>query len=258
MEPRVRPRQATSPITGYEPNQPALKKEQQRRFINLKESISDIPTYDSGNVGNGLFPTLRQNNRSLSILLGFTGVGGFLLILGIGVVYFGKSYLNQLNSTPMVSRADTGTSFAAESPETPETNVTNTESKIQVEGKNPLTEVITSLEVADVESPAEPTAKIEMGEAFGTVTLVAQEEETALAEAEVFKPKYDSKIQNLIDEFQVLGYRSAGANSRLLMNGCVFKLNDIVNNERGLRFIGSNGESIVFETPSGYRYYKPL
>ena len=42
------------------------------------------------------------------------------------------------------------------------------------------------------------------------------------------------------------------------MNGCVFKLNDIVDNERGLRFIDSNGESTVFETLSGYRYYKPL
>ena len=39
------------------------------------------------------------------------------------------------------------------------------------------------------------------------------------------------------------------------MNGCVFKLNDIVDNERGLRFIDSNGESTVFGTLSGYRYY---
>lgn len=57
----------------------------------------------------------------------------------------------------MVSQADTGTSFAAASPETPETNVTNTESEIQVKGKNHLTEVVNSVEVADVESPAEPT-----------------------------------------------------------------------------------------------------
>jgi hypothetical protein len=236
----------------------ALKKEQQRRSLNLNESISDIPTYDSGNLGNGLSPSVRQNNRSLSILLGFTGVGAFLLILGIGVVYFGKSYLNQLNSTPMVSQADTGTSFAAEPPETPETNVTSTESEIQAEGKDPLTEIVTSIDVADVESPAEPAPETELGETDGTETPESPEEEPALAEAEVSKPEYDFKIQNLIDEFQVLGYRSAGANSRLLMNGRVFKLNDIVDNERGLRFIGSNGESIVFETPSGYRYYKPL
>ena len=80
----------------------------------------------------------------------------------------------------MVSQADTGISFAAESPETPETNVTNTESKIQVDGKNPLTEAITSVEFADVESPTEPTPEIEMGEVVGTGTLVVQEEEPAL------------------------------------------------------------------------------
>ena len=107
----------------------------------------------------------------------------------------------------MVSQADTGISFAAESPETPETNVTNTESKIQVDGKNPLTEVITSVEFADVESPTEPTPEIEMGKVVGTGTLLVQEEEPALAEAEVSKPEYEFKIQNLIDEFQVLGYR---------------------------------------------------
>ena len=106
----------------------------------------------------------------------------------------------------MVSQADTGISFEAESSETPEPNVTNMESKIQVDGKNPLTEVITSVEFADVESPTEPTPEIEMGEVVGTGTLVVQEEEPALAEAEVSKPEYDFKIQNLIDEFQVLGY----------------------------------------------------
>ena len=45
----------------------------------------------------------------------------------------------------MVSQADTGISFEAESSEAPEPNVTNMESKIQVDGKNPLTEVITSV-----------------------------------------------------------------------------------------------------------------
>lgn len=46
-----------------------------------------------------------------------------------------------------------------------------------------------------------------MGEVVGTGTLLVQEEELALAEAEVSKPEYEFKIQNLIDEFQVLGYR---------------------------------------------------
>jgi len=238
----------------------ALKKEQQRRSLNLGgDSVSNIPAYDSGNVGNGLSPSVRQNNRSLSILLGFTGVGVLLLVLGFGFVYFGKSYLNQLNSTPMVSQADTGTSFAAETPETPVTTVTDILNDIEEEKQEPQTVETTfngeiANPVSESEAPPEtgvegaPEAELQEGET---------EESATIAETPA-EPAYDFKIQNLIDEMQVLGYRSAGINSRLLMNGRVFKIDDIIDNERGIRFIGSDGESLVFEAPSGYRYRKPL
>ncbi len=238
----------------------ALKKEQQRRSLNLRgDSVSDIPTYDSGNVGNGLSPSVRQSNRSLSILLGFTGVGALLLVLGIGFVYFGKSYLNQLNSTPMVSQAETSTSFAAETPETPVTTVSDILKEIEEEKQELLTaEAASNEEIAnpdsETEAPqgtaAEETSEVELQE--------GEPEESATAEKAPAEPEYDFKIQNLIDELQVLGYRSAGVNSRLLMNGRVFKIDDIIDNERGIRFIGSDGESLVFEAPSGYRYRKPL
>ncbi len=238
----------------------ALKKEQQRRSLNLRgDSVSDIPTYDSGNVGNGLSPSVRQSNRSLSILLGFTGVGALLLVLGIGFVYFGKSYLNQLNSTPMVAQAETSTSFAAETPETPAITATDILNEIEEENQEPQTaETAFSVEIEnpDSESPS-PLEPIVEG-ASDAEPKEGEAEESATVEETPAEPEYDFKIQDLIDEMQVLGYRSAGINSRLLMNGRVFKIDDIIDNERGIRFIGSDGESLVFEAPSGYRYRKPL
>lgn len=221
--------------------------------------MSDIPTYDSGNVGNGLSPSVRHNNRSLSILLGFTGVGALLLVLGIGFVYFGKSYLDQLNSTPMVSQAETGTSFAAETTETPATTVTDILSEIEEEKQMLQTaDAASDGEIAnpdsESEAPLEPTAE----EATKAGSQEEESEESATVEEASAEPEYDFKIQDLIDEMQVLGYRSAGINTRLLMNGRVFKIDDIVDNERGIRFLGSDGESLVFEAPSGYRYRKPL
>lgn len=233
----------------------ALKKEQQRRSLNLRDSTTDIPTYDSGNVGNGLSPATRQNNRSLSILLGFTGVGALLLVLGIGFVYFGKSYLNQLNSTPIVSQAESGTSsFAAETTETPVTNVTDILNEIEEEEQALQSEVSSNEEIPN----AETVTETEVTDNMVAESPVEEIEDPVSVEEEPSEPEYDFKIQNLIDEMQVLGYRSAGLNSRLLMNGRVFKIDDIVDNERGLRFIGSDGESLVFEAPSGYRYRKPL
>lgn len=239
----------------------ALKKEQQRRSLNLRDAPPNIPTYDSGNVGNGLSPSTRQSNRSLTLLLGFTGVGAVLLLIGGGFIYFGKSYLKKISDTPIVAQDIKGdeTTFAAGSTETPRPTVSDILGEIEEETQPNEPEQASGDEIATPENatdaPAEPVAAEEPSE---SVTPGEETETGTPADDTPAEPAYDYKIQDLIDEMQVLGYRSAGMNSRLLMNGRVYKINDLVNNEHGLRFIGSDGESLVFETPSGYRYRKPL
>ncbi len=238
----------------------ALKKEQQRRSLNLRDTTSDIPTYDSGNIGNGLSPATRQGNRSLSLLIGFTGFGVVLLALGGGFVYFGKSYLSQLNSTPVVAQADPEPMSFASGPAEDAPAATVTDILDEMERANPPSVEEPIVEAAEPaagdlaeDSAADPVAT-EVSDAE-PADVNSQETETVEAATE---PQYDFKIQDLIDEFQVLGYRSAGPNSRLLMNGRVYKIGDIVDNERGLRFVGSEGDDLVFEAPSGYQYRKPL
>jgi len=239
----------------------ALKKEQQRRSLNLRDAPPDIPTYDSGNVGNGLSPSTRQSNRSLALLIGFTGVGAVLLLIGGGFIYFGKSYLKQINTTPIVAQETSEETAFASGPteEAPVATVSDILEEIEEEKQALRPEQVPGDEVAA--STSESDANDDPMAAEAAADSVTAEDETASntdpADAPT-EPVFDYKIQDLIDEMQVLGYRSAGVNSRLLMNGRVFKLNDTVNNEHGLRFIGSDGESLIFEAPSGYRYRKPL
>lgn len=236
----------------------ALKKEQQRRSLNLRDSIPDIPTYGSEDSENSLTSSARKNNRSLSVLLGFTGVGVLLLALGGGFIYFGKSYLSQFRAPQMVSRTEDKGSFAAVSENPPIATVTQILEEIEGESSSASANSGDTSEDPNPESDrsvqSETAASRNADSAILEEPIGVENPETDISA----EPEFDFKIQDLIDEMQVLGFRSAGPNSRLLMNGRVFKLEDIIDNERGLRFLGSDGENLVFEAPSGYRYRKPL
>ena len=88
----------------------------------------------------------------------------------------------------------------------------------------------------------------------------AESEDTIAEIVDVFseEPQFDFKLQDFVDGLQVFGFRSAGPNTRLLLGGRVFKLDNVIDNERGLIFRGSNGEYLIFEAPSGYLYKRPL
>lgn len=252
----------------------ALKKEQQRRSLNLREATADIPVYDSNATGNGLSPSRQKRNNSLSILLGLTGAGVVLLGLGGGFIYFGKAYLSGLTATSPTEEASEQPTFASSpfasnpvneilddvdslSAGTPATVADSEPDQAPPSGEmaalaidsNPDSEAIN----ADTASTADPSANPETAhsEEMG-------EEAVELVEAVPEEPQFDFKIQDFVDGLQVFGFRSAGVNTRLLLGGRVFKLDDVVDNERGLVFRGSDGENLIFEAPSGHHYKKPL
>jgi len=252
----------------------ALKKEQQRRTLNLREATSDIPVYDSGAIGNGLSPSRQKKNISLSILLGLTGAGVVLLGLGGAFVYFGKSYLSGLAANSPSETASEQASLASSpltgnpvaeiiaevdvpTPEEPDSGLDRQSASAQtgVESPSPDLDSRPSAELANVGdgSAEDPTAYSETAQ-----NMESEEESGEIVESAPEEPQFDFKIQDFVDELQVFGFRSAGANSRLLLGGRVFKLNDIVDNERELVFRGSDGQNLVFEAPSGYLYKKPL
>ncbi|MAM90448.1 MAG: hypothetical protein CMI15_03110 [Opitutaceae bacterium] len=254
----------------------ALKKEQQRRSLNLREAATDIPVYDSNSAGNGLSLSRQRKNASLSILLGLTGAGVVLLGLGGAFMYFGKAYLSGLTATSPTEGSTEARSMASnpltsnpvneileeiDSTEPAELNDSNARSEEEktVPGNEvapenaELTANSDSATITGDSETSDPSVAVdENGE------LEPGEEIADSAEATPEEPQFEFKIQDFVDEFQVFGFRSAGESSRLLLGGRVFKLNDVVDNERGLIFRGSDGESLIFEAPSGYFYKKPL
>ena len=103
-----------------------------------------------------------------------------------------------------------------------------------------------------------PSSEIAEDPAATTENAESEDTITEIVDVVPEEPQLDFKIQDFVDGLQVFGFRSAGPNTRLLLGGRVFKLDDVVDNERGLIFRGSDGEYLIFEDPSGYLYKKTL
>lgn len=71
-------------------------------------------------------------------------------------------------------------------------------------------------------------------------------------------PKQDFKILAYIDKLKVLGIRAAGSDSKVLMSGRVYRLNDIVDYELGLRLTGVGATTLTFVDENGVVYTKSL
>lgn len=66
----------------------------------------------------------------------------------------------------------------------------------------------------------------------------------------------DERIYAFIDKLQVMGVRSSGADSKVLMNDKVYRLNDLVDRALALRLIKVSANSLVFEDANGITYTK--
>lgn len=79
---------------------------------------------------------------------------------------------------------------------------------------------------------------------------------TLAAQPPPAESKPDARIYAFIDALRVTGVRAAGDDSRVLMNGQVYRRNDIVERTMGLRLIAVEQESLTFSDPQGAIYVK--
>jgi hypothetical protein len=237
----------TSPNATMSLINQALKKEQQRRLHQLRDSAEPIPTIHS-------FDGDRKRDSdsgNLKILLGLLGFGALMLVIGGSFIYFGKAYLADLQSSATLAQAP------AEAP-TPQTsfasNPNSQNERLQSEPEFPKQAKIEPVEVPSQDLSSNPYPNENL-EAIVPAIESASERSGTQTEPQAI---LNLEFQNYIDSLQVHGYRSAGENSRLLMSGRVFKLNDIVDHERGLIFRGSDKDHLIFEDSSGNQYKKLL
>ena len=71
-------------------------------------------------------------------------------------------------------------------------------------------------------------------------------------------PKQDYRILAYIDKLKVIGIRAAGGESKVLMSGRVYRLNDIVDYELGIRLTGVGATTLTFLDENGVAYTKGL
>jgi type IV secretory pathway VirB10-like protein len=66
----------------------------------------------------------------------------------------------------------------------------------------------------------------------------------------------DPRIHAFVDAIKVMGIRSSGGDSRVLMNDRVFRVNDIVERTLGVRLISVAPDSLTFSDSNGGIYVK--
>lgn len=102
-----------------------------------------------------------------------------------------------------------------------------------------------------VETPAPPPA------ATPPPTLVATAPASApLADQPAAPPKTDERVHAFVDAIKVAGIRSSGGDSRVLMNDRVFRVNDIVERNLGVRLTKVEADALTFTDGNGALYVK--
>ena len=71
-------------------------------------------------------------------------------------------------------------------------------------------------------------------------------------------PQQNRNILSYLDKLRVTGVRAAGTDSKVLMNDRVYRVNDMVDYELGLRLTGVNTVALTFIDDNGIAYTKTL
>ncbi len=71
-------------------------------------------------------------------------------------------------------------------------------------------------------------------------------------------PTLDPRIAAYVDGLRVTGVRASGNDSRVLMNDRVYRVNDMVERNLGVRLVKVAGDSLTFADANGFTYVKHL
>jgi hypothetical protein len=233
----------------------ALKKAQRERT----ETTVEAPSFASEGTVSRSSPRRGASPASnmAPALIGAGVAVALIAIAGVGFFLFrGKP------AAPTVETARTVTAPSAPMPtvnSTPSAPPKEEPSKVQVAEVAPLPTVHS--EPAPTSAPA---FKLNIPEAPAsaktTPAAVAKKVEPTPApaapiEAVPTTPGTPSaKMIDLIEALRVSGIRASGSDSKVLMNDRVYRVNDLVDRELGIRLIGVEPGALTFRDPSGAVY----
>jgi len=68
----------------------------------------------------------------------------------------------------------------------------------------------------------------------------------------------EAKVYAVIDKLRITGVRGTGSEARVLMNEKVYRINDLVDRELGLRLVEVTSGQLGFVDATGQKYRKQL
>jgi len=235
----------------------ALKKEQQRRIGSPPDAA--LYTLSSHSPARA---RQRQDNRNITILVGFVCMGLFVLGLSGAFVYFGSQYLAKQESG---DGAESSTALASsEQIEEASTSAPKSIIKKAEDAASKNDEIATQTDTAAA-SPKESSKPIAAtpGPAIASAQTAAvpapiNPEADLIDPNEQIDRNGDPEIWAFVDGLKIQGIRAAGAQSRLLLNGRVYKIGFTIDRRFGLKFKDADEQAIYFEDQHGRIYDKML
>lgn len=207
----------------------ALKKAQRQRSTDSAPPLAAPPTAGPG-------PGARAVKRAKPLAFDVQMLRLALTVLGVGLVLVGGVLYFQWKAYPTGTLTLSGIKPRPKSPAK--------EIPVSVEQKIPLV-----VPAADPDQSA--TTAVEPS--LPIVSTPAAPIEPA-GPRSTLKARPDPRILAFIDTVRITGIRASGADSKVLMNDRVFRVNDMVDRTLGLRLTAVEANALIFEDERGVIY----
>jgi hypothetical protein len=229
----------------------ALKKAQRVRHDDSTDASG------AGTSGSGIAKRGKARSANTMVLIGSGAI--VLVVLSVVVTVYlinrpSKSVVPvKTAATPVVVEKSVSTATSADSP-TPSVvppALTLPKSEVPIEPTIVPPLATASTDVANAgKSPTENLTAIAPPSAPATATVPKPVSSSAAPSGP------DERVAAFVDAVRVMGIRSSGAESRVLMNERVYRVNDIVDRTLGIRLVKVAADSLTFSDPNGVTYVK--
>ena len=249
----------------------ALKKAQK---VRTGDSPTDLPPMPGGEP----FAGKRTQPRSAQTILMLTAGGAGLVLFSVVITFWlvnrvppEKSAAPSIAAKPASAATAppapakstppaTASSVAASQPPKTEPVANKSEAlalaRAQPAGPTPPASQLAATASAPASPPAVPAASPAAPIPTATPEVAQAPPAPTPAHVTSAPPKGDERVHAFVDSIKVAGIRPSGGDSRVLMNDRVFRVNDIVERNLGVRLTKVEADALTFTDVNGAIYVK--
>ena len=223
----------------------ALKKAQRVRH----EEPADVAEPVASGTKNRIAKRGSAHSANTTILLGSGAV--VLVVLSVVVTV----YLVNRAPEPAAKTASTTVAVASGKSDRSETSLAVVAPKLDLAGPASTAEKIVPSTIASA-TPAATAPGTEASPPSAPATPILVPKPVVAAPPPAAPAKADERVTVFVESIKVAGVRSSGNESRVLMNERVYRVNDVVERDLGLKLVAVAAGALTFSDPSGATYVK--